>query len=139
MKWFNINSILNDGIKLSEQYAILSMLLSNSVFVAMKDINISNVNMANILSKIASCSFGIYLIQEHCLIRDLYWKWFDLSNHNDSPRMFKQMVCAIILLWPLAFLGHKTINLVYIKIGASMYSFIEGRILNILKYEENKS
>ena len=74
--------------------------LSTSVFLLFKDSKINNIaakpNITKAISKIASCSFGIYLI--HFIIRHCYIVLFDINVYAWHFRVFGALVVYIISL-----------------------------------------
>ena len=92
--WMNINWPTN--VLLYEDCSILPSLMTISLFVLFKDIKIGTVISAK-MSYLATLAFGVYLVQEHCLVREHYWKLFDANKMVESPRMILQFLMAVII------------------------------------------
>lgn len=108
LRWFNI-CITN--ISLTSQYSIFPALLTVSVFILLKDIKFDFLK--NINRIIAECSFGVYLIQEHCLFRDWFWTVFDVNHAGSIPRLLVQLSVVLLVLWISSFILHTLYRLLY--------------------------
>ncbi|MBR4761348.1 MAG: acyltransferase family protein [Clostridia bacterium] len=127
IKYFNISASFRNAQLLSD-YSVVPFILTLSTFIVFKDIKIKSKNITKLISLIAECSFGVYLIQEHIMIRGFYWSFFDANKYANSSLMILQLLCSIIIIWPFAFIVHfifkKLFNLLGIKIYNSAMRII---------------
>lgn len=78
------------------------LFLSMAIFVFIKNLNIKCIekknSLCNLISKIASCSFGVYLI--HFIIRQIYISLFNINVYSWTFRTFGVLVvyCVSLIL-----------------------------------------
>ncbi|MBO7519437.1 MAG: acyltransferase [Clostridia bacterium] len=123
LKYLNLPSVFKNAQLLSD-YAFLPFLLTLSVFCLLKDIHIKSYNIKRVITRVAECSFGVYLIQEHVMIRGAYWSFFDANKYTNSLFFIVQLLCAVILIWPFAYVGHFIFKKVFNLFGIKIYNII---------------
>ncbi|MBR6902932.1 MAG: acyltransferase [Clostridia bacterium] len=119
LKYLNMPSSIKNAQLLSD-YSILPFILTLSVFILVKDINIKSYKIRKVIAGFAECSFGVYLLQEHTMIRKFYWSVFDANKYAHSYFFILQLLCSVLILWLFAYVGHflykKIFNLIGIKV-----------------------
>ena len=131
IKWFGLD-VSKYNISLLSQNSVFPTFLSISFFVILKDKRIRGGKLAKILMSMANCSFGVYLIQEHCLIRSTYWHFFDANKYINSPFLVVQMISAVAFLWLCAFVFHTIFLRVFNWVGIKVYNKTETIVRTLL-------
>ncbi len=96
--------------------SIFNLIISVSLFIVFLNIKINNEKIKKIIASISISSFGIYLIQENCMIR--YYLWKDLADANKFAvgwQLFSVLIFSFIILTVLSFFCKKIFNVVYDK------------------------
>ncbi len=96
MPYVNIN-ISNSN------YAILPFILSLSFFLFFLDVKVRKC-FHKFITTASSCSFFVYILQEHHLIRTGFWKCMDVPQHLSSNTLIFHFFFALFVLWPVAWL-----------------------------------
>lgn len=112
--------------------SIFSLILSITLFVIFLNIKIQNNMVKKTLVAFATSSFGVYLIQENCMIR--YYLWKDIVNANEyakSGMLFVILLLCFIALLLLSFVCEKMFSFVYNK----CYIKLEKIIVKVKKNE----
>lgn len=123
IKYLNLPSTLKNAQLLSD-YAFLPFILTLSIFCLFKDLHIKCNRTVKILSRLAECSFGVYLIQEHVMIRGAYWSVFDANKYANSHYLILQLLCAVVVIWPFAYVGHFLFKKIFNLFGIKVYNAI---------------
>lgn len=121
LKYFSIESIAN--IYLLESNSIIPFLLSLLCFIFFKNINMNNKVVNKIIVSLASCSFWVYIIQEHDGIRYWFWQLFSINSFASSPLLILICLGIVLLLWLIAFVLHK-ILIIFNPIIDKIYNFL---------------
>ncbi len=82
--------------------AVLPFALSLLLFILFRNIHIKSKFIGNVISKLSACSFLVYIIQEHNVLRDWYWNLFSINSYADSPYMIVNLIISLVALWPIA-------------------------------------
>ncbi|MBR5321485.1 MAG: acyltransferase [Clostridia bacterium] len=96
--------------------SIFSLILSVALFVICLNIRLKNDTVKKAIVAFATSSFGVYLIQENCMIR--YYLWEDTVNANEyvnSGMLFVVLLLCFIVLLLLSFVCEKAFSFVYNK------------------------
>lgn len=117
-------------------------LIALLLFVAIKDINIKNNKLINLIS---STTFGIYLIHDNILIRNFVWdNLFNINSFNKSIFLIPYLiliviivfvVCSIIELIRMYVIEKRYIKLIYIlekKLNKLIDKFFNSKIIKNL-------
>lgn len=102
---------------ISTDDSIFSLILSVALFVAFLNVKINNEKIKKIIVALATSSFGVYLIQENCMIR--YFLWQDTVNANkfaDSVLLFVVLLVCFIVLLAMSYGCEKIFSVIYGKI-----------------------
>lgn len=84
-------------IRFGQMQMLPCVLLSISLFLLFKNLNIRNSRTVNMLAKGV---FGIYLIHEHYLVRNWLWnRLFQNSKYYDDPRLIFICFLAVITVF----------------------------------------
>ena len=106
-------SFLNNFPFLADD-SIFALLLSVSLFILFKEIGSRKKSSGKFVSMIASCSFGVYLIQENCMIRD--WLWFKFININTISNqwyMYFIVLGVVLVLFILSFMLNRIFQFIF--------------------------
>lgn len=96
--------------------SVFSLILSVALFVAFLNIRINNKKIKEIVVALAASSFGVYLIQENCMIR--YFLWQDTVNANkfaDSILLFVVLLVCFVVLLAMSYCCEKIFSVIYGK------------------------
>jgi len=132
LQFFQISQIGN--CQLLDGNSLLPFLLSVLLFCLFKEIDVKHKAPQKILATLSACSFLVYILQEHELIRNWYWNLFHISSYAASPYLFIGFFLSVLALWPVALLLQwllDTINpgitFVYTKIESLIQKMIQKR------------
>lgn len=106
-------SFLNNFPLLSDD-SFFSLVLSVSLFLLFKGIKFENKIFTKCIAQISSCSFGVYLIQENCMIRN--WLWLEVVRANTMYNkwyLWGVMIGVIAVLFVMAFLVNLIFKLIF--------------------------
>ncbi len=99
-----------------DKASILALIMSVSLFNIMNEIKIKNNKFKYCISKLSACSFGVYLIQEHTLLRNYIWSIIDKCQSGKTDiRVFIPMICLLFILFILALIIHYIKNVIATK------------------------
>lgn len=110
LQWFQISAIKN--CQLLDSNSVLPFFLSILLFSFFKNIDITQLRLKKIIGELSSCSFLVYILQEHDVIRNYYWKLFEINTYAKSPFLIFNFLISILALWPLALIFQKGCNLI---------------------------
>ncbi|MBE6684098.1 MAG: acyltransferase [Ruminococcaceae bacterium] len=88
----NISFLLNFGFL--KEDSCFSLILSVILFLLFKDIKSKNLSVNKIITTLSGASFGVYLIQENCMIRN--WLWLEVVR--SKTMVYKWYLFPIFLL-----------------------------------------
>ena len=97
-----------------EDDSIFELALSVLLFLIFQSVSCKCAFWNKIVVFIASCSFGVYLIQESCMLRQ--WLWHDLIKPDaiaDRWYLIPVAVSVVIGLFVAALAGHKIFALLF--------------------------
>lgn len=97
-----------------EDDSIFELMLSVLLFLIFQGVSCNCTLWNKIITFIASCSFGVYLIQESCMLRQ--WLWYDLVKAGtiaDQWYLIPVAVLVVVGLFLAAVAGHKIFELLY--------------------------
>lgn len=84
-------------IRFGQMQMLPCILLSISVFLLFKNLCIKNNSIINFLAKGV---FGVYLIHEHFLVRDLLWnQLFKNAEYYESKKLFLYALFAVVIVF----------------------------------------
>lgn len=95
------------------------------------------------INTISSCTFGVYLIHDNPVIRELLWLgWFDNTNYYNSPYLLIRILFSVIIVFVVCimieFVRKKTIAKPFENLLIRFYERIEFNIKNYYeRYTEN--
>ena len=89
--------ISDNNVHLFNRYSIVSILFAVSLF----NLFINKKEWSNnIINSVASCSFGVYLIHDNNMIREIIWsKIFNNQFYVDSNWLIIHMIVTVILVY----------------------------------------
>lgn len=126
-KMQNNNIILSQSRYFMRQNSILSFLASIELFLFFTKIKIKN---NNIINKIASCSFGVYLIHDNDILRNYLWKtMFQSYNYYNYIWFILYALGVIIIVYSVCTL----IELIRIETFEKFYLKIIDFFINKIK------
>ncbi len=112
--------------------SLFSLILSVALFVLFLGVKINSKTIRNIIVAFATSSFGVYLIQENCMIRYYLWKdTVNASEYADSWLLFLVLILCFICLLLLSFVCEKAFSFVYDK----CYMLVEKIVVKVKKNE----
>lgn len=77
--------------------SLFVILLATGIFLFFKNLNIKYNGFIN---NIAKCSFGVYLIHEHNMIKPLIWQnWLTNGSYENSPYLIFHMILCTLLVF----------------------------------------
>lgn len=80
-----------------ERSSLFIIISACGLFLVFKNLNIGSIKVIN---KIASCTFGVYLIHDNNYMRDLIWKnIFNNSNLAHSPFLIVHMISSVFIVF----------------------------------------
>ena len=97
-----------------------------------KDVSVKGL-AKKVISSLASLSLGVYLVQEQCLLREPYWKFFNADEMVHSAWMPIQFMCALILPWLAAAIIEKAHGLYWTRFGAALFNNTSNRLRELRK------
>ena len=120
------------NINLLGNYAILPFLCSVLVFLLFKSFTISGTWLKNTIVELAECSFYVYIIQEHDVVRSWYWSLFTAFENGQDFKIIVAFLSSLVVLWPAAFIINKILKL-FKPMVDKMYLMGEKMIIKIFK------
>lgn len=78
---------------------ILCLLAAAALFCAFGKIRITSGRAANVIAKIASCTFGIYLLHENEVLRYLWPKWLFADACRGTFLVVPGVILAVVVLF----------------------------------------
>lgn len=75
---------------------ILVLFASLTLFAVWKKVEISQGKISKVICKLAPCTFGVYLLHEHFMIRDRWTTWLSVDvPMNGMERFLHLMICVL--------------------------------------------
>ena len=106
-------SLLSNFAFLQEN-SFFVLLLSTSMFLLFKDVKSSKLYVRRIITILSSGSFGVYLIQENCMIREWLWKNVVRSNVMvDKWYLFPVFLLVAVVLFAIGLLISNVYKIVF--------------------------
>ena len=102
LKFFQMDQIAS--AKFLDGNSVLPFLFSLFLFFFFKSIEIKASVGQKLISWLSSCSFLVYVLQEHDMIREWYWHLFNIPRYADSPGLILTLLLSLLALWPIALL-----------------------------------
>lgn len=95
-----------------------------------------------LINKISSCTFGVYLIHDNPIIRELLWQnWLDNTRYYNSPYLVLMLLGSVIIVFVICvlieFVRQKTIANSINKIVNKLFELAYQRIKKIRKKQGN--
>lgn len=121
-----------EKFKIVDDESIFCLIVSVVAFVLFLNKKINNKKLKDIIIAISKASFGIYLIQENCMIRE--YLWCDLANAQklkDSWLMYVVLIVCFVVLVVLSFVCEKVFSVIFNK----CYIMVDRIILKVKKNE----
>ena len=119
IKYFKIASLAN--LLMFGNDSLLPLILSVSLFILFKDVNINSTLLSSASAKLVSCSFFVYIIQEHDLIRNWFWNLFSITKYADSYFLPINFAISLLVLWPIAYLYVYIYDRLFGKLSMKIY------------------
>ena len=94
--------------------SIFSLSLSVILFLLFEGIKSKSQGLNKFITAVASSSFGVYLIQEHCMVRN--WLWLEVVKSNtmvSSWYLFPIFIAVVVVLFIIAFFVSKGYKLLF--------------------------
>ena len=116
----------------------LVLILTILIFTVFKNLRIKN---SNVINKIASATFGIYLIHENVFLRDIIWKQIvQGTKYINSPFLILNAIIGVLGVFFICFIIDCIVEKLIINNLIKIISKIYHKIKQIKKYEklENK-
>ena len=110
LQLFQVSHIGN--CQLLDSNSVLPFLLSLLLFSLFKSIDIKCSVSQKVVSSLSSCSFLVYILQEHDIIRFWYWDFFKIPSYAASPLLFVNFLISLLALWPIALLLQCLFNVI---------------------------
>ena len=88
--WFNYNGIL--------------LFLSVAVFVFIRQQQIPETGIWNLMVKVAPYTFGVYLIHDHLLMRDWIWKTLSMTSYANQWIYALTVIVVCVLIFAICIL-----------------------------------
>ena len=93
------------------------LLMSVSAFLFFRSLKIKEGFFAKAICKIAGLTFGVYLIHEHFLLRDLWTTLWDVPFHFDKPYFIVHLFVTVLAVFTacaiIEFVRLTVFNLIY--------------------------
>lgn len=130
LKW---NIFLKYTTHFYQMQSVINVLLSISLFTAFSNLKMPYSKRIN---RIASASFGVYLIHDHFLFRELLWKVvFQNSKFKNSLVLIPYSVIVVMVVYAgcslLDLLRQSTIEKHYLRLVRCYSSCISGKLMKI--------
>ena len=132
LKYFSA-SVLIEG-----NNSFLPFVLSVLLFLVFKEINVTSRFWGNVVTRLSACSFFVYIIQEHCLIRAWYWDLWKIPLYADSPFLIINFIMAVLALWPVAYLYERFFALCLSGIIRKVYIKTESFVRKCFFVKKNQ-
>ena len=94
--------------------SLLPLLFSVSVFIIFKNINVKEGKASKYITGTAKCSFGVYLIQTHCMI--CHWLWLDVVRGQllfETWYLYPVFLLTVVVLFVLSFICEKIFKWIF--------------------------
>lgn len=121
-----------ENFRVVDDESIFCLIGSVVIFIVFLNIRVNNKRIRDIIIAISKASFGIYLIQENCMIRE--YLWCDLVNAQkfaDSWLMFVILLVCFVVLVVLSFVCERVFSVIYNK----CYIIVDKIVLKVRKNE----
>ena len=86
-------------MQLLQNYSIFPFILSVCVFLLFKSINIKARKACAIIATLSSCSFYVYIVQEHDAVRMWFWQLISLPEYADTMLLIPVVFAWALVLW----------------------------------------
>lgn len=86
-----------------QENSIFSLSLSVAIFLLFKDIKSKKLSVCKAMTTLSCAAFGVYLIQENCMIRE--WLWMNVVRANTmvyNGYLFFVFLLVVVLLFAIA-------------------------------------
>lgn len=137
LKYFDVENISNS--LLLNGNSILPFLLSVLLFGFFKDVSMKNSLgvTKKALTKLSSCAFLVYIVQENDMLRTWYWNLFSINQYANSPWLFLNLLLSLLALWPIALLLNFLFNLISPMVN-SVYDKLSDIVIKCLSKKEER-
>lgn len=111
-----------NNFKPLEDDSIFELLLSVCIFAVFLRVKIQSSRWSKVIAWVGSCAFGVYLIQESCMLRQ--WLWLRLVKPGQLAQQWSLIPMAfgvVICLFITAIVGHKLFELLF-GLGEKLFS-----------------
>lgn len=116
----------------------LVLVLTILIFTIFKNLDVKN---SNVINKIASTTFGIYLIHENVFLRDIIWKQIvQGSKFINSPFLILNAICGVVGVFLISMIIDFIVEKLIIKNLVKIISIIYNKVKQMKIYMklENK-
>lgn len=116
--------------------SLLPLLFSVSVFIIFKNINVKEGKASKYITGTAKCSFGVYLIQTHCMI--YRWLWLDVVRGQlffETWYLYPLFLLTVVVLFVLSFICEKIFKWIFSAIEKVVISIKNSK--KAIQGEEN--
>ncbi len=129
--WWNskVEAVVYNQV-LAQKHTVLIVICSAALFVLFKNINIGQRKIVN---KIASATFGVYLIHENPVLNDLLWtKWLNVNMYFESENFGWYALGVIMLVYVVC----TVVDMVLMEICRIIFKGID--YVRIMNYNKNR-
>ena len=118
------SDLLNHLLSKHEHY-LLPFILSICFFYMFKNLQINNSVLQKIVTELSACSFFVYLIQEHEMVRHWLWRAWHINSYANSSVLILHFFVSLLSLWPVAYLFHKLFQCFFQTFFTAIYKKAE--------------
>lgn len=98
--WMTFLGISNiKQMQLLQNYSVFPFILSLGVFLLFKSMEINAKRICKIIAVLSSCSFYVYIIQEHDAVRMWFWQLTRLTEYADTTLLIPITFAWVLILW----------------------------------------
>ena len=108
------------------------LMLTILIFTIFKNLNVKN---SNVINKIASATFGIYLIHDNIFLKNIIWKQIvQGSNYINSPFLIINAIVAVIGVFLISMIIYLVVEKLIIKNLVKILSKIYNKVKQMEMY-----
>ena len=128
---YNIGSYLGLADKHEELFyaynSPIVLLASVALFLFFSNTVVSSLWLIRLINFFAPLTFGVYLIHEHFLIRDLLWKnWLNVPAFHNSNYFFLHYIISVVIVFVICAIIEKGRQKIF-SVGESIYQRISNK------------
>ncbi len=90
-----------------------------SLFYVFKNMRVGEGRFAGLVRKIAPCTFGVYLLHEHMLVRYEWMNWLGVERVKDSFLFVPHMILSVLIVFVVGTVVDMERGKIYARVAAA--------------------